>query len=286
MSVPDQANAAMQRYWNEVAGPRWVARQAVQEARNIEMLEQLLEAAQARPGERVLDIGCGTGVTTEPFAVAVGPQGHVTAIDISLPMLDAALRRIAARGFANVTLLLADAQTHAFPAASFDLLASRLGVMFFADPRAAFRNLFNALRRGGRLCMAVWATGDESLQQSLPIEVAIRHLGPPADASPHAPGPNAYGDREYLRGILDSAGFGDVAIEPRPFNVHGDSAANSAEHASQMGAVQRLMDEKQADAATRAAIVDGIVAAFKPYETAEGLRLPATFLLVTARRAD
>ena len=280
--MPD--NTAMARYWNEVAGPRWVQRQAIQEARNIEMLEQLLAAARPAAGEHVLDIGCGTGVTTEPYAKAVGPHGHVTAADISKPMLDAARQRIDETGLGNVTLLLADAQAHEFPEAAFDLLTSRLGVMFFADPTAAFRNLIKALRRGGRLCMAVWATVEESLHQHLPLEVAIKHLGPPATQSPHTPGPNAYGDRDYLRGILDAAGFADIAIEPRRFLVHGDTAANAAEHAAGMGAVQRLMDEKNAKAATRAAIVKEIAAAFAPYETTDGLRILATFLLVTARR--
>src|SRR5690349_15207191 len=96
-------NAEMRRYWNEVAGPRWIGRQAAQEARNVEMLELLLAAAQPQSGERVLDIGCGTGVTTEPYAAAVGPQGHVTAIDIAQPMLDAARHRMDARGLGNVT---------------------------------------------------------------------------------------------------------------------------------------------------------------------------------------
>lgn len=283
--MPDTANAAMGDYWNKVAGPRWVERQAVQEMRNVEMLEQLLAAAQAKPGERVLDIGCGTGVTTEPYAVAVGPGGHVTAVDIAKPMLEAARQRIADRGLGNVTLLLADAQVHPFAPDSFDLLTSRLGVMFFADPTAAFRNLHKALRPGARLCMAVWATVGESLQQSIPIETAIRHLGSPVSKSPRAPGPNAYGDRDYLRGILDSAGYADIAIEPRQFLVHGDDAASAAEHASQMGAVQRLIDEKHADAATQAAIVRDITAAFAVHETPDGLRLPATFLLVTARKA-
>src|SRR5215472_7351510 len=239
--MPD--NTAMARYWNEVAGPRWVQRQAIQEARNVEMLEQLLAAARPAAGEHVLDIGCGTGVTTEPYAKAVGPRGHVTAADISKPMLGAARQRIDQTGLGNVTLLLADAQTHEFSEASFDLLTSRLGVMFFADPTAAFGNLIKALRPGGRLCMAVWATVAESLHQHLPLEVAVKHLGPPASQPPHAPGPNAYGDRDYLRGILDAAGFAEVVIEPRPFLVHGGTAANAAEHAGGMGAVQRLMDE-------------------------------------------
>jgi SAM-dependent methyltransferase len=261
-----------------------VQRQAVQEARNVEMLAQLLAAAKAAPGEHVLDIGCGTGVTTEPFAEAVGLRGHVTAVDISKPMLDAARQRIAALGLGNVVLLLADAQVHEFPPASFDLLTSRLGVMFFADPLAAFRNLLKALRPGGRLCMAVWATTDESAHQKIPLDIAIRHLGPPAARAPNAPGPNAYGDRGYLRGILDGAGFADLAIEPRKFLVHGDTPARTAEHAGQFGAVQRLIDEKGADAAARDAIVKDIEAAFAPYVTPQGLRIPATFLLVTGRR--
>jgi SAM-dependent methyltransferase len=283
-TAPDTANAAMERYWNEVAGPRWVQRQAMQEARNVEMLEQLLAAARAQPGERVLDIGCGTGVTTEPYALAVGPTGHVTAVDIAHPMLDAARQRVAARGLGNVTLLRADAQTHAFAPGSFDLLTSRLGVMFFADPAAAFGNLLPALRPGGRLCMAVWATVAENLHQHLPLEIAVKHLGPPAPQPAHAPGPNAYGDRDYLHAILAAAGFAAVAIEPRRFLVHGDTAAAAAEHAGQMGAVQLLMDEKQADPPTRAAIVRDIAAAFAPYERDGGIRIPATFLLVTARR--
>jgi hypothetical protein len=134
--------------------------------------------------------------------------------------------------------------------------------------------------------MAVWATVGESTHQRLPLEIAIRHLGAPAQPSPRAPGPNAYGDRDYLRGILTDAGFAGVAIEPRKFIVHGgDDAESAAAHAGQMGAVQRLMDEKGADEAVRQTIVKDIAAAFAPYQTAEGLRFPAVFLLVTARRA-
>jgi len=278
------ANAEMRRYWNEVAGPRWVERQAMQEARNVEMLAMLLQAAAPAPGERVLDIGFGTGVTTVPFAEAVGPTGHLTGVDISRPMLEATQRRIAEHGLANVELLLADAQVHPFPPAGFDLVTSRLGVMFFADPTAAFRNLLAALKPGGRLAMAVWAPVAENTHWKIPFEIAVRHLGEPAPQPPNAPGPHAFGDRGYLRGILEAAGYTAVSIEPRDFHVRGDSPAAMAEHVGLFGAVQRLMDEKRADPATRQAIIGETEAAFAAYVTPDGVRLPARFLLVSARR--
>ena len=280
----NSANAAMQRYWNEVAGPRWVGRQAAQEARNVEMLEQLLAAAAVRPGERVLDIGCGTGATTVPYALAVGPSGHVTGVDIARPMLDAARRRLDDGKLTNVELVLADAQVHAFAPDTFDLLTSRLGVMFFADPTAAFRNLIRALRPGGRLVMAVWATIEENPHWRIAFDIAVRHLGRPAPQPPHAPGPHAFGDRDYLHGILDGAGFAAISIEPRHFHIHASSAAAAAEHAIQSTLLQRLIDEKQADEAVRRAIVGDIEADFARHGTSDGVRLPATFLLVTARR--
>src|SRR5438094_7328703 len=122
------SNAEMRRYWNEVAGPRWVGRAEIQEARNIEVADLLLREAAAQPGERVLDVGCGPGATAIPLAAAVGPTGHVTGIDISEPMLGLLRKRVAERGIANLTPLLADAQTYAFEPASVDLLTSRFGV--------------------------------------------------------------------------------------------------------------------------------------------------------------
>ena len=97
-SPADTANAAMRRYWNEVAGPRWVERAEIQESRNVEVAHLVLREAHPAPGERVLDVGCGPGATTLPYAAAVGPTGHVTGIDISEPMLAVARSRVAERG--------------------------------------------------------------------------------------------------------------------------------------------------------------------------------------------
>src|SRR5438094_9568284 len=97
-SSADTGNAAMRRYWNEVAGPRWVQRAEIQEARNIEVAHLVLREAHPMPGERVLDVGCGPGATALPIAAAVGPTGHVTGIDIAEPMLGLLRQRIGRRG--------------------------------------------------------------------------------------------------------------------------------------------------------------------------------------------
>ena len=282
--MPETANTAMGQYWNEVAGPRWVGRAGLQEARNVEVAALLQEEAAPRPGERVLDIGCGTGATAIPFAAAVAPGGHVTGIDISEPMLAQARRNIAEAGAGNITLVRADAQVLRFPTDSFDLLISRFGVMFFADPVAAFTNLFAGLRRGGRLCLAVWASIGENTHWKIPFDIAVKHLGPPAPSDPREPGPMAFRDPAYLHGILEKAGFGEVTIAPQAFRVRGATAANEAEHAAMFGPPWRLMEEKNAPEATRRAIIAETETAFAPYMTADGLRLPGTILIAKAAR--
>ena len=281
------ANAEMRRYWNEAAGPRWVERAEVQEARNIEVAELLLREAEARPSERVLDVGCGPGATAIPLAAAVAPTGHVTGVDIAEPMLGLLQKRVAERGIANLTPLLADAQTHAFPPSGFDLVVSRFGVMFFADPFAAFLNLSAAMKPGGRLCMAVWSGIEENLHWKIPFEIAVRQVGPPKPQPPHAPGPMAFRDPDYFRRILSEAGFGAISVEPRAFNVRGRSAAHEAELAGMLGPPGRLLDEKQAEEATRRAVVKETEAAFARYAGANGeIRLPGTILLGKARRPN
>ena len=128
------ANAAQHEYWNKVAGPRWVGLAGFVERRVEAVNDLLLARSEVAPGERVLEAGCGTGAATVPFAEAVGGRGHVVGVDISEPMLAEARKRFAESGLRNVTLLQADAQTHRFEPYSFDLITSRFGVMFFADP--------------------------------------------------------------------------------------------------------------------------------------------------------
>jgi SAM-dependent methyltransferase len=278
------ANAAQRRYWNTVAGPRWVAAPEFRERRNQESLALLLARLALAGGESVLEIGCGTGALTLPLAAAVGAEGRVVAVDISEPMLGLARRRVAERGLSNVALLLGDAQVFAFEPAAFDLATSRMGVMFFADPTVAFRNIGGALKPGGRLAFACWAPLAENRHWLISYDIALRHLGPPAPRSGHEPDPLAFADPDYVRAILTAAGFAEIAIERAYPTIVCGSPEEEARQAMLMGPTARLIEEKKPEEETRRTIAREIEAAFVAAAQSGPLRLPATIFLVSARR--
>jgi SAM-dependent methyltransferase len=278
------ANAAQRRYWNTVAGPRWVASPGFRERRNQESLALLLAHLGDVTGKSVLEIGCGTGALTQPLAAAVGERGRIVAVDISEPMLGAARQRVAEHGLHNVSLFLGDAQVFNFEPAAFDLATSRMGVMFFADPAAAFRNIRGALKPGGRLVFACWAPLAENRHWLISYDVALRHLGSPAATPAHAPGPLAFGDPDYIRGVLTAAGFAEIAVERAHPTIICGSPEEEARQAMMMGPTARLIEAKQPDEATRERIAREIEAAFAAEAASGPIRLPATIFLVAARR--
>jgi SAM-dependent methyltransferase len=278
------ANAAQREYWNTVAGPRWVGLEGFVERRVQAVDELLLRYSGVCAGETVLEIGCGTGAFTVPLAAAIGEDGAVVGVDISAPMLARAKRRLAEAGLETVSLIEADAQTYRFDPGRFDLVVSRFGVMFFADPAAAFTNLHRAARRGGRLCFACWGSLTDNRHWLIPYEVVLRRLGPPAPRPPHEPGPLAFSDVDYVRSFLGSAGFADIAIDREHPGVIASSPAEEAEYACLMGPPARLIDEKQPDNATRVMIRGEIEDAFAAYFQREKTILPSTVLLATAVR--
>ena len=278
------ANAAQHRYWNTVAGPRWVASPGFRERRNQESLALLLARLGLSGGESVLEIGCGTGALTQPLAAAFGEHGRIVAVDISEPMLGAARQRITEHGLRNVTLHYGDAQVFAFEPAAFDLATSRMGVMFFADPAAAFRNIAGALKPGGRLVFACWAPLAENRHWLISHDIAVRHLGPPAPRSTQEPGPLAFGDPDYIRRVLAAAGFAGIAVERAHPTIICGPPEEEARQAVTMGPTARLIDEKRPAEPTRQVIAREIEAAFAAEARSGAIRLPATIFLVAARR--
>jgi SAM-dependent methyltransferase len=282
--LPD-ANEAMRHYWNNVAGPRWVAGQGFRERRNEESLALLLACLRLTGGESVLEVGCGTGAVTLPLAQAVGEQGRVVGVDIAAPMLDVARQRVTDGGLRNVTLLLGDAQVMPLERSAFDVVTSRMGVMFFADPVAAFRNMASALKPGGRLVFACWAPLEENRHWLISYDIALHHLGGPASEVVE-PGPLAFGDPDYVRRILGEAGFAEIAIERVHPTIIGGTAEEEARQALMMGPTARLIEAKRPSDTTRQMIADEIAAAFAAEASTGPIRLAATIFLVTARRPE
>ena len=144
-----EINQDQAAYWNSELGRKWVDHEAALDTSFQPVLDLVLNRAALKAGERVLDIGRGTGASTLAAAALVGARGMVEGLDISAPLLARARER--AIGVAAARFTLADAQTHGFVAGGYDVLISRFGVAFFADSVAAFANMGRAIRPGG-LC--------------------------------------------------------------------------------------------------------------------------------------
>lgn len=205
------ANAEQISNWDGPAGEHWVREQDRFDRMLAPYTDVLLGAAALAPGERVLDVGCGTGA----LAVAAAATGaQVTGLDVSAPMLAAAERRAAAAGV-EVEWVQGDAQVHPFPAGTYDAVVSRFGVMFFDDPAAAFANLAGAMRPGGRLAVTCWQDVLRNGWITVPVSAALAHVPMPQVGAPGAPGPFAFADPDRVRGLLAAAGLADVTVEER-----------------------------------------------------------------------
>lgn len=274
-------NVAQIAFWNENAGINWTALQEHLDTVFAPLTAIALRAAAPVAGEHVLDTGCGCGATTLELARLVGPTGHVLGVDVSQPMTTRARERIAAAGLTNAEILVADATTASLPAV--DLLFSRFGVMFFADPVAAFANLRRAMRSGGRLVCAVWRPLTQNPWFQVPL-AAVRDLLPPQPpVDPFAPGPFAFADSDRVTGILTQAGWRDVAMTPHdvPMPIApGDGLAQATEFAMRVGAVARMLAEADADLRARAQAA--ISEAMQAHNGPDGIVLVGSIWLLSA----
>lgn len=284
--MAEAPSASADRGWCDESGARWAAL----EARTDQQLDPLGRAALAhlgpRASERALDIGCGCGQTTLELAELVGASGRVLAVDISEQMLERARARVAESGRANIELVLADAATHCFEPAAFDLLFSRFGVMFFADAVGAFGHLRRALRPGGRLGFVCWQSLEQNPWAGLPY-TALRELWPEAPVPPmlvpDLPGPFYFSNFERVRRVLDAAGFADIAIEPllRPIHLGGSATVDEAvDYCCKIGPAARLLST--VDPALHSRAREVLRTALDPFVSERGVWLDAAAWVVTA----
>ena len=275
-------NADQIAYWNGPAGQRWTDRQASQDVLLAPVSEILIDRAAVRSGERIFDVGCGCGATAIALAELIAPAGHVLGIDISTPML-ARARQVAPAGL-PVEFVLADATVYPFEPASFDLLVSRFGVMFFAEPALAFANMRRALRPSGRLAFACWREPRVNPWMMAPLQAVYRHVPKLPQQAPEDPGPFAFASEARVQRILGEAGFSGIAMEP--CNIVLDVAIGrgldaAVEAVLEIGPANRALEGQPAE--VREAAKGSIREALAPFASGQQVRLGGSIWIVTAK---
>ncbi|GAA1372186.1 class I SAM-dependent methyltransferase [Streptomyces beijiangensis] len=275
------ANSEQEQAWNGYEGTYWATHQDRWDSVNAGFNAPLFAAASIAEGDRVLDIGCGAGFTTR-LAARTAHAGQARGLDLSAPMLARARESAQREGLDNVAFEQADAQVHPFEPGAFDVAISRYGVMFFADPVAAFTNIAGALRAEGRLAFVCgagperneWLTAMASLRAHLPMG----DLG-----TPGGPGMFSLSDPERVRAVLAAAGFVHITVErAETRGVWGPHAEATADFLLDSGPGRHLTQQVEAEVRERAR--QALVDALRPYEDHDAVRLRSSAWLVTARR--
>jgi SAM-dependent methyltransferase len=268
-------------FWNGAGGDAWVGMQPVLDRMFVGFEEMLADVAAERGAKSVLDVGCGAGATTIAVARRLGPGAGCTGVDISGPMIAAAKERTAYDDHPP-RFLLADAATHSFELGEFDLLVSRFGVMFFADPIAAFTRLRGAIAAGGGLRFFAWRSPDENPFLTTGQQAAAHLLPemPPRQAG--APGPFAFAEAGRVGEVLDGAGWEGVEVEPVDLPC-AFPEADLLRYLARIGPVAQAL--RDADDAKRAEVLAVARAAYQPFVGGEEVCFTARCWSVAAENA-
>jgi SAM-dependent methyltransferase len=281
-AVGHDQNADQIAYWNGPGGQRWASRQAAQDILLAPVADILIDRAKPQAGERIIDVGCGSGATSIAFARKVAPSGHVFGVDVSGPMLERA--RQSAPKDLPVEFTLADATIYPFVPASFDLLASRFGVMFFADPAKSFANMRKALRPSGRLTFACWREPRENPWMMTGLQAVYQHVPKLPQQGPEDPGPFSFASEARVRRILGEAGFTGIAMEPCPLSLDiaiGGGLDAAVQSSLEIGPASRALEGQPAD--LRAAATNSIREVLAPFVKGNAVPLAGSIWIVTAR---
>ncbi|MFC5993236.1 class I SAM-dependent methyltransferase [Pseudonocardia hispaniensis] len=266
------------------AGRSWARRADWHDIAFAPFDQPLLDAAGCRPGERALDVGCGAATITLALADQVGPTGTAIGVDVSESLCTTARTRIAAAGITNAEIALGDAATTDLGPAPFDVVVSRFGVMFFADPVAAFTHLTRVLRPGGRVAFAVFRERDRNPWVDLAVQ-ALQPFLPPSEELGAEPAGFSMADPERVGAILGDAGLVSVGFTPVDvlMTIGGGEGVDGAFRAvaGQLLAAGIL---RRLDPPTKAAAHEALRTALAEHLDGPAVRLGGSAWIVTAHR--
>ena len=278
------ANHEQSEAWNGDSGQRWVASADERDRILAPVADALFAAARLSTGLRVLDIGCGCGVTTLRAAALVGNSGSAMGLDLSRPMLDLARQRAVVAGATNASFVHGDGQTYEFSPHSVDVIIGRFGTMFFSDPVAAFANIGTALRPGGRLVLATWQPLAANEWLIVPGAALLNHTAVPPAASNDGPGMFAQSDPESVTTTLRAAGFADIELEATKVTFTlGQTRDEAVAYLADSGPGRLLLESIPEGPARDTALAD-VSAALVDHHGESGVQLGGGIWLITATR--
>jgi SAM-dependent methyltransferase len=240
----------------------------------------LVEAARARPGERVLDVACGTGIVARTAARRVGAGGTVVGLDVSAPML-AAARAVATSEGLSIEWREGSATALPLPDAAVDLVLCQQGLQFFPDRPAALREMRRVLGPGGRLALSVWRPIDGSPGFAVLAQALSRHIGAEAGALMTS-GPFGLGQAEQLHGLIAGAGFREIAIHPVVKTLRYPSPDEFVRRYVAGSALAGPV--AAASEGARTALLTEVAAGLRSYVDAQGLAFPIASHVAVAQR--
>ncbi|TPL89240.1 class I SAM-dependent methyltransferase [Mesorhizobium sp. B2-3-14] len=279
MSRSAQPNTRQAALWNDASGKAWVEMQPILDEILAPFERLVVDAGYPGEGGNVLDIGCGAGATTLAVARRVGNNGRCVGLDISQPLVALATERTQAEEVANASFEVGDAQTYAFESGRFDAVVSRFGIMFFDDPVAAFSNIRQAARRGGKLAFVAWRSPAENDFMTTAARAAAPFLPTAPAPDPDAPGQFAFADGAKVKRILEASGWSSIDV--RQANLPCKIAEGDLMmYATRLGPLAAAL--REVDQATAEKIITVLPAAFAPFVKDGQARFNAACWLVTA----